>query len=612
MIIQDPQDSRNNIKYKASKVIAKTKFGVAAMKNTIGNTKFNLKHGIGMDGYGKFFTIRTTRYGRGSDIPQTIWDFLTAKGLKSQTVAAIMGNIFQESGYDPEAVNPSSGAYGICQWLGSRKDALANVAAQMGKPMSDINVQLTHLWNELTGSESESLRLTDSAADLDTATRVFCEEFERCGKEEAMNENRINAAREAFQKQGKGISTSGSYKPGGAAGSSGSAQQFSSGFMGVLERKAAPLQNLYNQIFGVSGSSSGSPAGNMSGPGGSLSNPVAANNPVDYLLKNIPGSVLSSDYGNRESPGGVGSTNHGGVDIAADQGSPVPTPVDGEVYEVSSQPSGYGNYVQLKDGKGNYHMFAHLDSQSVTAGQRIKAGTIIGNMGSTGASTGPHTHYAINPPENVGAVTGGASFDPHGYDISALGGGIKETGGNSNYKFNTGNVQQSITGAPISADQQLANAIGGGAFGKYGRGKFGTGGSFKRPVPVYGTGLVDTLNDVSDAVKIGKNIKDQITGFNNGTPTNDKYMEIFKQMLQALLVIAQNTGGGAATEGANANVKDGNATNTQNAQNTKTQNQIDRLKEGLKNMGSANGVGQISPHSDIGSIMSALRNIAAI
>ena len=612
MIIQDPQDSRNNIKYKASKVIAKTKFGVAAMKNTIGNTKFNLKHGIGMDGYGKFFTIRTTRYGRGSDIPQTIWDFLTAKGLKSQTVAAIMGNIFQESGYDPEAVNPSSGAYGICQWLGSRKDALANVAAQMGKPMSDINVQLTHLWNELTGSESESLRLTDSAADLDTATRVFCEEFERCGKEEAMNENRINAAREAFQKQGKGISTSGSYKPGGAAGSSGSAQQFSSGFMGVLERKAAPLQNLYNQIFGVSGSSSGSPAGNMSGPGGSLSNPVAANNPVDYLLKNIPGSVLSSDYGNRESPGGVGSTNHGGVDIAADQGSPVPTPVDGEVYEVSSQPSGYGNYVQLKDGKGNYHMFAHLDSQSVTAGQRIKAGTIIGNMGSTGASTGPHTHYAINPPENVGAVTGGASFDPHGYDISALGGGIKETGGNSNYKFNTGNVQQSITGAPISADQQLANAIGGGAFGKYGRGKFGTGGSFKRPVPVYGTGLVDTLNDVSDAVKIGKNIKDQITGFNNGAPTNDKYMEIFKQMLQALLVIAQNTGGGAATGAANANVKDGNATNTQNAQNTKTQNQIDRLKEGLKNMGSANGVGQISPHSDIGSIMSALRNIAAI
>lgn len=612
MIIQDPQDSRNNIKYKASKVIAKTKFGVAAMKNTIGNTKFNLKHGIGMDGYGKFFTIRTTRYGRGSDIPQTIWDFLTAKGLKSQTVAAIMGNIFQESGYDPEAVNPSSGAYGICQWLGSRKDALANVAAQMGKPMSDINVQLTHLWNELTGSESESLRLTDSAADLDTATRVFCEEFERCGKEEAMNENRINAAREAFQKQGKGISTSGSYKPGGAAGSSGSAQQFSSGFMGVLERKAAPLQNLYNQIFGVSGSSSGSPAGNMSGPGGSLSNPVAANNPVDYLLKNIPGSVLSSDYGNRESPGGVGSTNHGGVDVAADQGSPVPTPVDGEVYEVSSQPSGYGNYVQLKDGKGNYHMFAHLDSQSVTAGQRIKAGTIIGNMGSTGASTGPHTHYAINPPENVGAVTGGASFDPHGYDISALGGGIKETGGNSNYTFTTGNVQQTLGGTPISADQQLTNAIGGGAFGKYGRGKFGTGGSFKRPVPVYGTGLVDTLNDVSNAVKIGKNIKDQITGFNDGAPTNDKYMEIFKQMLQALLVIAQNTGGGAATGAANANVKDGNATNTQNAQNTKTQNQIDRLKEGLKNMGSANGVGQVSPHSDIGSIMSALRKIAAI
>ena len=175
------------------------------------------------------------------------------------------------------------------------------------------------------------------------------------------------------------------------------------------------------------------------------------------------------------------------------------------------------------------------------------------------------------------------------------------------------------TGSAMSLEERQAEAgptsggaAGGpGARGKYGRGKFGIGGSFKRPVPVYGTGLVDTLNDVSNAVRIGKNIKDQITGFNNGTPTNDKYMEIFKQMLQALLVIAQNTGGGA-TGAANANVKDGNATNTQNAQNTKTQNQIDRLKEGLKNMGSANGVGQVSPNSDIGSIMSALRNIAAI
>ena len=643
MIIQDPQNPRNNIKYSASKVVAKTKFGVAAIKNTIGDTKFNIKHGIGMDGYGKYGRGRARHYylfGRGAGTaPDTsggsgkagpmIWKLLHDAGFNDIGTAGVMGNMMKESNLYPDIVqgDPPTHApeitvdgktgYGLCQWtFHSRQQALVDFARSKGASTSDPAVQISFIVSEMP----ETVSACNACSTPEDAAFKFHEMYEGSADVEGGIQMRQQWAREAYETKGDIAGANGSNlaaKVGvsaGAVGSSSGSQQFSSGFMGVLERKAAPLQNLYNQIFGVSSSSSsGSSGGVSSGPGGSLSNPVAANNPVDYLLKNIPGAVLSSDYGIRESPGGVGSTNHGGVDVAADSDSKIPSPIDAEVFEVSNEPGGYGNYVQLKDGKGNYHIFAHLNSASVTQGEKIKAGTIIGLMGSTGASTGPHTHYAITPPENVGAVTGGASINPHGYDITSLGGGgSTSSGGGSNYTFTTGNVQQTLGGTPVSADQQLANAIGGGAFGKYGRGKFGTGGSFKRPVPVYGTGLVDTLNDVSNAVKIGKNIKDQITGFNDGAPTNDKYMEIFKQMLQALLVIAQNTGGGTAAGAANANVKDGNATNTQNAQNTKTQNQIDRLKEGLKNMGSANGVGQISPHSDIGSIMSALRNIAAI
>lgn len=581
MIIQDPQDSRNNIRYKASSVLSKTKFGVAAVRAGRGKLR---------SAFGKFF-IYSNKYGRGgasADVPQIIWDYLIGKQLSSQTVAAIMGNIFQESGYNPEAVNPDSGAYGICQWLGSRKDALESFAASQGKPMSDINVQLDYLWSELTGDESEALRLTNAAGDLETATRVFCEKFERCGADEARNENRINAAREAFQKQGKGINVAGTYTPSG--GSSSSSQQFSSGFMGVLERQAAPLQNLYNQIFGVN-SSSGSSFG-----GPTTSSNIKAGGHSSNAKINAASQYANSRVG-QQGHGPSGCTAWVNEYLEKAGLTPISTWVP-DAYKASLQGSPYKwkkpdqgaveGDVAVIDTDGSMDEPDHVviaDGEGGFWGNSSSKNQIVhGEMSQWGA-------------ENIWGYIGSGGEAAPGQKTST----VTDTGS-----------AMSLEERQAEAGPTSGGAAGGpGARGKYGRGKFGIGGSFKRPVPVYGTGLVDTLNDVSNAVRIGKNIKDQITGFNNGTPTNDKYMEIFKQMLQALLVIAQNTGGGA-TGAANANVKDGNATNTQNAQNTKTQNQIDRLKEGLKNMGSANGVGQVSPNSDIGSIMSALRNIAAI
>lgn len=582
MIIQDPQDSRNNIRYKASSVLSKTKFGVAAVRAGRGKLR---------SAFGKFF-IYSNKYGRGgasADIPQIIWDYLIGKQLSSQTVAAIMGNIFQESGYNPEAVNPDSGAYGICQWLGSRKDALESFAASQGKPMSDINVQLDYLWSELTGDESEALRLTNAAGDLETATRVFCEKFERCGADEARNENRINAAREAFQKQGKGINVAGTYTPSG--GSSSSSQQFSSGFMGVLERQAAPLQNLYNQIFGVnssSGSSSGGPTTSSNIKAGGHSSNAKINAASQYANSRVgqqghgPSGCTAwvNEYLEKAGLTPI-STWVPDAYKASLQGSPYKWKkpdqgaVEGDVAVIDTDGSmDEPDHVVIADGEGGFWGNSSSKNQIVH-----------GEMSQWGA-------------ENIWGYIGSGGEAAPGQKTST----VTDTGS-----------AMSLEERQAEAGPTSGGAAGGpGARGKYGRGKFGIGGSFKRPVPVYGTGLTDTLNDVSNAVRIGKNIKDQITGFNNGTPTNDKYMEIFKQMLQALLVIAQNTGGGVATGGANANVKDGNAMNTQNAQNTKTQNQIDRLKEGLKNMGSANGVGQVPPHSDIGSIMLALRKIAAI
>lgn len=114
---------------------------------------------------------------------QIIWNFLKSKGFTDEQTAGIMGNIEQESNYDPKSVNSSSGAYGLFQWLGSRKTDLQNYAKKQGKPASDINVQLNFFWEELNGSESYTLtRLQNNKSNsASTYAVIFENAFERSG-----------------------------------------------------------------------------------------------------------------------------------------------------------------------------------------------------------------------------------------------------------------------------------------------------------------------------------------------------------------------------------------------------------------------------------------------
>lgn len=73
-------------------------------------------------------------------------------GMTPERAAGFCGNIFGESSYNPNVVNPSSKAYGICQWLGNRKTKLKNLAASKGKSVSDLDLQLGFLKDEINGS----------------------------------------------------------------------------------------------------------------------------------------------------------------------------------------------------------------------------------------------------------------------------------------------------------------------------------------------------------------------------------------------------------------------------------------------------------------------------
>ena len=103
---------------------------------------------------------------------------------------------------------------------------------------------------------------------------------------------------------------------------------------------------------------------------------------------------ISSPFGNRDSPFTGIRTFHSGVDISASPGSPIQATADGMVSHSSwTQYSGY--LVAIEHGCGFSTIYAHNKKNVVKVGQRVKRGQIIGYVGSSGKSTGPHVHYEV-------------------------------------------------------------------------------------------------------------------------------------------------------------------------------------------------------------------------
>ena len=110
----------------------------------------------------------------GSDNGEKIWNFLISKGLTNAQVAGIMGNLqAEDSTFSPTDVNPSSGAYGIAQWLGGRLKALEALASSRGVDKSDFATQLDYLWSELTGPyKNSTLDPLKAATDLSSIVNI--------------------------------------------------------------------------------------------------------------------------------------------------------------------------------------------------------------------------------------------------------------------------------------------------------------------------------------------------------------------------------------------------------------------------------------------------------
>ena len=103
---------------------------------------------------------------------------------------------------------------------------------------------------------------------------------------------------------------------------------------------------------------------------------------------------ISSPYGYREHPNTGMRDFHSGMDIASEPGTPVKATADG-IVSFAGWSGGNGNLLALEHGLGFSTYYAHNRLVVVRVGQKIKRGDVIGYVGSTGNSTGPHVHYEV-------------------------------------------------------------------------------------------------------------------------------------------------------------------------------------------------------------------------
>jgi murein DD-endopeptidase MepM/ murein hydrolase activator NlpD len=109
--------------------------------------------------------------------------------------------------------------------------------------------------------------------------------------------------------------------------------------------------------------------------------------------------ILTDGFGGRSDPFTGEAGQHNAIDISSAVGAPIRSPADGIVVK-AEWANGYGNVIYISHGYGYSTRYGHLSSFGVRAGQRVKRGDVIGSVGSTGRSTGPHLHYEVRVNNN--------------------------------------------------------------------------------------------------------------------------------------------------------------------------------------------------------------------
>lgn len=128
--------------------------------------------------------------------------------------------------------------------------------------------------------------------------------------------------------------------------------------------------------------------------------------PIYFPLPQKKFKRISSHFGMRYHPILKKRIFHSGLDLTAKTGTPIYASANGVVVK-STYSKSHGNYVTIKHGKKYKTLYGHMSKRAVKINQKVKQGDLIGYVGSTGRSTGPHLHYEI--------LKNNKQIDPYSY-----------------------------------------------------------------------------------------------------------------------------------------------------------------------------------------------------
>lgn len=275
---------------------------------------------------------------------------LADAGFNATAIAGIMANIAHESSFNPNATNPSSGAYGIAQWLGSRKSALQAFARSRGKSASDLDTQIDFLVKETKQGQSGP-----------TGTVTI----------ETLNRQKTPEAAATFWNRN---------------------WERSDDTTGQRAQTARKMIGMTRKVAKGGGSSAqGESTPKVPGSSGGT---------MTWVPK--VGSEVSNPYGAANSRYAAG--HHTGADIPGNSGGqPIrwAPPMGGKVVKRGTS-GAYGNHMIIRDEKGREWLLAHMQSEPLKVGTRVSQGDRIGTVGNTGSSDGAHLHIEMTEPLKKG------------------------------------------------------------------------------------------------------------------------------------------------------------------------------------------------------------------
>lgn len=390
--------------------------------------------------------------------------YLMQHGLSASGAAAVVGNLQQESSLNPGAVGDGGTSYGLAQWHNERWTALRKFAASRGAKASSWTTQLDFLMSELKSGYGDLHRRLRGNEDASRLAVAFMQKFER---------------------------------PADSA-SNGANARARSGYAAKYVRYA--------------GGSGGSSGGSMTGGG-------TSKNWWDVLFGGR-GRYVKSGNGWGDNPAGVNyASSHTGADFGARQGikhgDPVFFPAEGGTVVKAGrnvEGSAYGNGVLVRMNNGDYLFFAHLANVSVTAGQKIKAGTKIGAVGNSGTnSSGSHLHFEVRKGSTGGKFGNWRTnfYDPEKYMNSrgkiAVGGGGTSGGGGGGGGGSWGDDSGSDGG---SGDPNVTYTSSSSGYSGGGGGGGGTGFSKAK----FYADLSESFGDIDTLLKMDKEAQAELGG----------------------------------------------------------------------------------------------------